>query len=201
MHLYMIQNKVDGKVYIGKTTQSDLRAYCRRKIWCAANGSSKNQYLDHAVRKYGKENFVVIPIQMKAANNDELSVAEKFLIRMFDSQNRGVGYNLTSGGEGRPGLAPWNKGRTGVYSEKSLLQMSASQKIRVKTHGHTATGRVVSPEQRRRISETMKARGIAPSMDARKKGGQAFASNPESVAKMRLRLLGNQFAKGKKGQT
>jgi group I intron endonuclease len=54
-YLYIITNKIDGKCYIGKTSQSlDKRWYqhCKNAVY------GHDTYLYRAIRKYGVDNFV-----------------------------------------------------------------------------------------------------------------------------------------------
>jgi len=98
--IYKITNLVNNKIYIGLTTQ---------EVW--------NRYLNHlsearcgskwpihrAIRKYGKENFK-LEILASLEENQDLYELEKYYIKMYNSSNRYIGYNLTKGGEGSSGI-------------------------------------------------------------------------------------------------
>jgi group I intron endonuclease len=91
MIIYKITNLVNGKIYIGQTTQSietRWRQHCSKSEGCIA--------LVHAIQKYGRENFTVEQIDV-ASDRDELDEKEKYWIEHYDCIAP-KGYNLTSGG-------------------------------------------------------------------------------------------------------
>lgn len=117
MIVYLITNKIDGKQYIGQTTQELRRRWAFHV--CKRSGCT---YLKNAIEKYGKENFKIEEIY-KAQSLEELDRKEQEFIIKFNTLAPN-GYNLTSGGE-RPvfseevkdkisrsskGKTPWNKG-------------------------------------------------------------------------------------------
>lgn len=86
--IYKITNKLNGKIYIGQTT--DLE----RRIWQHRHG---DQYIDCAIKKYEWENFKV-EIIAECESKEELNEREVFFIDFFDCKAPN-GYNLTDGGE------------------------------------------------------------------------------------------------------
>lgn len=198
MHVYKIINAVNGKIYIGKTIQSNLEKYLRGKFALAKCGAK--QYLFKAIRKHGNDKFSIISLLSNFRNHDQLINAERALILSFNSTNPNMGYNLSAGGDGgRAGMIAWNKGKRGYFSAESLLklsnlakgrvpwnkgkknpysqetleQMSKSQKIRMARDGAPASGKVQTAEHRKKISETLKRKNIRPSVGACRKGGIA----------------------------
>lgn len=94
MIIYKITNKINGKVYIGKTNRSLLerwREHCKP--------SSKCLSIHRAIQKYGKENFTVEQIDI-ANSETELNKKEIYWIDFYNSSDKNKGYNLTFGGEG-----------------------------------------------------------------------------------------------------
>ena len=90
--IYKITNKLNGKVYIGKTTyplQTRFQQHCY-------NSQKINTYFYNDIKKYGIENFEIDLLEEVDINN--LSEREVFYIKQFDSFN--FGYNSTLGGEG-----------------------------------------------------------------------------------------------------
>lgn len=84
-----------GKCYVGKTTKSAeerFRAHC----WDAFNGCDRP--LHTAIRKYGPEAFEVEVLQ--ECDETDANEKEKFWISELRSNVRGVGYNVTEGGDG-----------------------------------------------------------------------------------------------------
>jgi hypothetical protein len=76
-------------------------------------------------------------------------------------------------GLGMQGQKPWNKGTENPYSKETLARMSAGQIERFSKSPGTNKGRILSFEQRKKISDTMKERGIQPSTKTRRLGVMA----------------------------
>lgn len=88
--VYKITNKLNGKIYIGQSLNTQRRWKEHQASWV------QNSIINKAVRKYGPENFE-IEILYKGENYNE---KEKYFIEHFDSINKG--YNLLPGGEEPP---------------------------------------------------------------------------------------------------
>jgi group I intron endonuclease len=86
--IYQLKNKINGKIYIGKTTQSVMTRFHKH---CHASLKDSNTLIHKAIRKYGKENFEVTILECPLSIND----AEKRWI-----SKRKPDYNLTAGGDG-----------------------------------------------------------------------------------------------------
>jgi len=171
MQIYVIRNKVNGKIYIGQTTQK-VKDYFYRVCWNALNGETGRPFLYNAIRKYGIEAFEIEALAVMHSHKD-LDYYEKSLISELRTQDRSIGYNLAAGGGGRSGMSAWNSGKKGLYSLETLRKMSEGQKRRVKQFGSPTKGRIVPIEQRKKISETLKARGIRPSVETCRLGGKS----------------------------
>ena len=90
--IYKITNKINNKVYIGKTIRSlDVRFKEHLR-----DSAIKDSKLYRAIRKYGKENFSIELIE--EVEEESLSERERFWIKENDSYYHG--YNSTFGGEG-----------------------------------------------------------------------------------------------------
>ena len=139
--VYRIYYKGSMKSYIGKTTNFDKRI---RKHF---GGHSKCIALRNAIKKYGADAFCVEILESDAPES-VLSKLEILHIRFFGSKTPN-GYNLTDGGEGSVGHIPWNKGKTGVYSEDTRRKISEA--LKGKPSG--MKGKSLSPETRQKISE------------------------------------------------
>lgn len=138
MIVYVIANKINGKQYVGQTTQSLQRrwaAHCQKTNGCSA--------ISRAIQKYGKDNFI-IKIIHNANSIKELNKMEKFFIKKLDTM--GVnGYNLTTGG------------LNFVYSEASKRKMS---KAKIGKPGLTK-GVKCSEATKRKISKALTGRIIS----------------------------------------
>lgn len=91
--IYMFQNKFNNKKYIGQTSKT-LSDRVAMHIWQSKNQSS---YFHNALFKYGIENFDIQVIDI-CSNKQQLNEKEKYWINHFSSNNKELGYNLTSGG-------------------------------------------------------------------------------------------------------
>lgn len=109
MFIYKITNKINGKIYIGQVYNKSIYDRWDRHVKSAS--PSSRSYVDRAISKYGKDNFVVEQID-EATSLEELNQKEKYWIKFYNSTNRSIGYNLTDGGDG---------GNTYKYKSKSEL--------------------------------------------------------------------------------
>lgn len=97
MYIYKITNTVNGKIYIGQVYNKSIQARFDRHIKEASQNHP--MYIDRAIYKYGKNNFIVE--QIDTANSlSELNEKEQYWIKFYNSTDKNVGYNLTTGGEG-----------------------------------------------------------------------------------------------------
>ncbi len=104
--VYKIINLINGKVYIGKT--SDINNRWKKHIKIAKNREKKAyQYLHKSINKYGVENFIIEELENNITEQEAFD-REKFWIIFFNSRDPNVGMNLTDGGEGVSGLK-WNE--------------------------------------------------------------------------------------------
>jgi group I intron endonuclease len=73
-HVYKITNNVNGKFYVGKTVKTVQNRFCNHCYDAIKRNSTT--YLHRAIRKYGKENFIVEKIEL--CNNENLNEREIF---------------------------------------------------------------------------------------------------------------------------
>lgn len=103
-YIYKITNKINNKVYIGKTTSTILNRW-NQHISAAFSDKDKKDYnflLHKAIRKYGKDNFIIEQIE-EISEDKELSNREMYWINFYHScilEENSNGYNMTYGGEG-----------------------------------------------------------------------------------------------------
>jgi len=111
--IYKVENLVNGKVYIGQTTEDkgfDGR-YCRKgedveRVYKQNKrlkelGLSYNKHLLSSIEKYGFDNFKVDKELDYAFSRNELNIKEQCWISIFNSFNNG--YNNNHGGAGNSG--------------------------------------------------------------------------------------------------
>lgn len=90
--IYIIKNKINGKVYIG---QADF-AWKRWGSHLRDAHSKPKTIIDKAIKKYGEENFWYELLESQIQNYDEREI---YWIKEYNSQIPN-GYNVTPGGKG-----------------------------------------------------------------------------------------------------
>lgn len=139
MIVYCIENKVNGKKYVGVTKHS-IETRWNQHVSCATTRSSKKSAIHNAISKYGVDQFVVTLID-EADSHEDLMSKEKFWISSLDTKRRG--YNCTAGGEYSPRSADMDvrermrQSHLGVpLSEETKRKMSATRKGRPQSDQH-----------------------------------------------------------------
>lgn len=92
--IYKITNVINNKIYIGQSIDPNHRfiSHCSR-----ANNDSDNSPIHTAIKKYGKENFVLDIIEWTEDYNNR----ERYWIQKLNSLSP-FGYNIAKGGEEPP---------------------------------------------------------------------------------------------------
>lgn len=99
--IYKVTNKVNGKIYIGQTTQALRR---RAQGHFADVSMNRDKSIFHkALKKYDREDFVWEILEY-CSTKAELDEMEFHYIRQYNSFGPG-GYNLTLGGAGVVGFS------------------------------------------------------------------------------------------------
>ena len=94
--IYKITNKLNDKVYIGKTL-STIEERWKIHIRDSRKDKIGNRPLYKAIKKYGVENFLIEKIE--ECDYKVLSEREIYWIKFYDSYDSG--YNATLGGDGK----------------------------------------------------------------------------------------------------
>lgn len=180
--VYLITNKVNGKVYVGQTTRF-LKNRLRNHIshaYAHLSGKYKGQDtpLFRAIRKYGKESFI-IDVICSCSSKEELDLMEDLYIAILGGMDKRTGYNVRRGGS------------NGKMSEEVKLFC-----------GSTHLGRKHTSEARQKMSVAMKesiALNPRPpvSEETRKKMSVSQKKrkriiSPETTEKLRNRFLGEK---------
>jgi group I intron endonuclease len=117
-YIYLIFNKENGKIYVGKTNNPKYRLRTHLKI--AKGGREKYprmfSVIHAAINKYGKENFVFKLIE-KTITESEILIKESQWIKSLKDSGY-ILYNLTDGGDGVSG---WH------HTEKTKRNMSLNK--------------------------------------------------------------------------
>ena len=89
--IYKYQNKINGHIYIGQSTNIERR--CQQHIYDANNPERRGTGLEIAIRKYGIENFTFEIVEQ--CGIEQLDERERYWINYYDSFENG--YNQTPG--------------------------------------------------------------------------------------------------------
>src|ERR1035437_1717587 len=150
MLCYLIENKINGKKYVGITS----RTLKYRMTQHFSDAKRKDSYLYRAMRKYGRENFIVTVLVDYVGSYEELKSIE---IKQIALLNTFVsGYNRTLGGDGTLGLSR-------PMLEETKNKISAAHKGKSKSKEHEEALRIASS----------KRRGVPLSEEHKKKIGEA----------------------------
>lgn len=135
-YIYKIVNKINGKIYIGKTTYTIAYRWIQH-ISAANSNREKDDYsylLHKAIRKYGTNNFLVETVE-EVEDESKLSIREMYWINYYNScilEENSNGYNMTYGGEGASKINKqkifqmWNDGLGSLEISKQTGHLSSS---------------------------------------------------------------------------
>jgi group I intron endonuclease len=118
--IYKATNKINGKVYIGQTTQG-LHKRKSKQIYDSKNKKYGGSIFLRAINKYKKENFLWEEV-CKCFSREELDRKENFYINFYESNNLKLGYNLITG-RGRSGYKLSKETRNKI-SKKAKIRLS-----------------------------------------------------------------------------
>jgi group I intron endonuclease len=161
-YVYLIQNLINGKVYVGQT-----KNFSNRKaghLYSAKKGDLRPLYC--SIRKYGHENFEFRILE--ECDDHECDDREIYWISHYDSFNIDRGYNLTRGGEGSTGCVVSIETRQKMSDKhrgkpKSLEHRQAISRARLGWEGLRGArnpnfGTHLTDQARKKISEHAKLR-------------------------------------------
>ena len=107
MHVYLIENVVNNKVYVGMTTRD---GECRWQEHLRSYQKDTHKSLYRAMRRYGADKFTYRVVE-ECEERQALAIQEKYWIEKLNSQNRNYGYNNTPGGDGGDTLSSLDPAR------------------------------------------------------------------------------------------
>jgi group I intron endonuclease len=140
--IYKITNLTNNKVYIGKSTNLELRWEVHKR----QKAGNNSPHLYRSIRKYGISNFKFEIL--KLCPEKDLACLEQFFIRVYGSWKSEYGYNLTLGGDGG-NTGTGFKGRH--HSEESRKKLSEAKKGKYTKEKHPSWGKHLSKETKDKI--------------------------------------------------
>jgi group I intron endonuclease len=126
MIIYLATNMINGKVYVGQTTET-LEQRWSRHVRAAKR---KDYYFPRAIQKYGPASFTIVPIWV-AESKAELDVMEKRFIAALDARNPAKGYNVCIGGEGVT-MTPEVRAKIGAANHFTRLGKHMSEETKAR---------------------------------------------------------------------
>ena len=170
--IYLRTNKINGKKYVGLTT--DLKA--RQNRWNNLNLPYAGNVINNARKKYGIESFGFEIL--KECEDNELNQWEMYYIKELNTKVP-YGYNMTDGGDGtsgctvseetkqkmseaQKGKTAWNKGKK--LSEEHKIKISKGKKGKHRSEetkqkiSKGKKGKKLSEETKQKMSETHKGK-------------------------------------------
>ncbi len=175
-HIYKISNLVNGKLYIGQTT--NIKTRWTSHLSLLRMDKHRNLHLQAAFKKYGEQAFVFAVIE-ECENANEREV---YWIGYFGGTNGGLLYNKSSGGksggkmsqESRNRISAWQRGRTLTPEHAANIGRGNRGKKCTDEHKRRMSvmykGRPIDEETKRKISESKMGRIMPPEERERRKG-------------------------------
>lgn len=136
MVIYKTTNLLNGKIYIGQDSAN-------RKFYMGSGNAISN-----ALKKYGKENFKK-EILCHCTSKQELDEKEIFYIKLYNSTNRKIGYNISEGGKGALGVKLTEKRKQIISNANKGKIMSPETRKKISI---AHTGRIFSEKHKQKIS-------------------------------------------------
>ena len=150
--IYMIRNKVNGKIYIGQAVDIEGDRWIRHRRELRDN-KHYNEHLQRSWDKYGEESFE-FSILLECEESD-LNMYEQYYIFELMTYDPRVGYNKNYGGD------------SGRHTEETKKKISESKK-----------GKILSEETRKKMSESHKGKNYGRIGENNPMYGKTGESNP-----------------------
>lgn len=159
MIVYLIRNKENGRLYVGKTVVPLVERWYHH-VWRAKNRPQVNCLLHRAIRLHGAQNFEISELA-RASSPEELNQLEKHFIRILNTfpPENGVGYNLTPGGDGKAKGSKWAPGQREKFIASMKGKLAGRKNPRCAKFGaaNPMFGRKTSEETKEKIRVAVRA--------------------------------------------
>ena len=171
--IYILQNKINGKYYIGQSVNLQQRLRCHYN-------SSGNQLISKAIKKHGWNQFDVtlwcVPI-------DRLDITEQFFIHCYNSLSPG-GYNLDSGGSANKFL-----------SEETKAKISATRNATPGNYGNPGKPKTAEHRAKMSVAHKGKSKIQPPHTEEAKAKISAALKGKNRTAEQKERMAASQRGK------
>ncbi len=179
--IYKITNTINNKSYVGFTSQAVNKRWNNH----ISDSRKSSRAFPAAVRKYGKDNFVVETLYQSTEFSHTLDIMEEHFIRSHNTHIRGgQGYNLNYGGNGHYGLqhkAPMSLEHRNKIRQAHLgKSLSEEHKAKIAVGG---TGRKHTPETITKMEQAIRSEDF-------KAARRAYRWNDEQYQKAKQRPRG-----------
>lgn len=157
--VYMHENRVNGKKYIGITSQKPTRR------WQNGRHYSGNAYFYAAIKKYGWDGFrhEILFTELTQAEAEQMEVE---LIAKYQTQNPEKGYNMAAGGSANAGWHHTEAAREKIGARTRGSQLSDEHRKRIgdaqRGEKNHAYGKHLSPEHKAKMSAALTGRDVTP---------------------------------------
>ena len=172
-YVYMVRNKVNGKIYFG-ITEDDFDTRYRSDIATHTH----NEHLKRSIEKYGIENFEINKEFDVAYNQDDLWDLEDMYMCLYNTLDRRYGYNKKRSGSKCKGC--------GKHSEESKRKLSETRKEKglAKGEKNPNYGKHFSEGTKQKMSELKKGKPLSEEhkrkMSEAHKGKRLGSKNPSA---------------------
>jgi group I intron endonuclease len=155
--IYILKNKINGKVYVGETMNLRQRVYSYHK----SNIDTPRPIL-RAINKHGLENFSFEYQYYPDISKDELLDIEERLIKEHNSLMSGNGYNVCSRGQNRYSVTQSpeaRKRRSEIFKGRVITKEWRENMSKAKSGmNHPMYGKKLKEETRKKMGDSRRGK-------------------------------------------
>lgn len=164
--IYLIKNKVNGKVYVGSAAQSFSRRWSKHKTDLGKE-MHHSTHLQSACDKYGIENFEFEMVE-KVEDLNIILEREQFYIDSYESYKREKGYNMNPKAGSSLGVKRSEETKEKVRKARAKQLIIHSEETKRKI-GLAHKGKTVTEETKKKLSDSLKGRTTGPCSEEKKR--------------------------------